>query len=103
MTNSDTSSSNFDNFRNPDEVKLIERVVSADNKAIEQLFEKYKEMVLGISKRYVNREVSTELRINVGNQGLLKAATRFHDTKGINFIAYAIWWIRESILENPKD
>ena len=99
MIDSESSSSDFNDFRNPDEVKLIERVVSGEIRAIKQLFKKYKEMVLTISQRYVDREVSTELRIIVGNDGLLNAAKRYHDTKGFNFSAYASWWISNSFKE----
>ena len=99
MIDFDTSSGNFDQIRNPDEVKLIERVVSGDNKAIEHLLEKYRKVVLKISERYVDRKVTSAKLFEVGNHGLLTAANRFHYTNGINFIAYAAWWISDSFKE----
>ena len=102
MTNSFAASDNFDKFRNQDEVKLIERVVSGEKRAIERLFEKYRKVVLKISEKYMDRGVYAEKLMDAGNQGLLKAAKRFHDTVGFNFSAYAAWWIRESILKKLK-
>lgn len=99
MINFDSSSGNIDQIRNPDEVNLIERVVSGENRAIEHLLEKYRKVVLKISEHYVDKKVSTEKIITNGNRALLTAAKRFHATKGINFIAYAAWWISDSFKE----
>ena len=99
MIGSDTPSDNFDKYRDPDEVKLIGRVVSGDKKSIEQLCEKYREMILRISNRYVDKNISEDEPIFTGNQGLLRAAKSFQETRGFNYSAYAAWWIRESIIE----
>ena len=99
MTDSDTPSDNFDKYRDPDEMKLIGRVISGEKKAVVQLFEQYRGMILNISDRYVEKDISEDKLIFTGNQGLLKAVKRFHDTVGINYSAYAAWWIRESIME----
>ena len=100
MIDSDTPSNNFDKYRDPDEVKLIGRVVSGEKRAIEHLNEKYREMIFRISDRYVDKDISEDKLIFTGNQGLLKAAKRFQETMGFNYSAYAAWWIRESIMEN---
>lgn len=97
MIDSDTKSGNFDNYRDPDEVKLIGRVVSGEKRAIEQLFKKYREMILRVSDRYFDKDKSEDKLILAGNQGLLKASKRFQETTGFNYSAYAAWWIRESI------
>ena len=97
MSGSDTPSGNFDDYRNPDEVKLIGRVVSGEKKAIEQLFEKYRDMILTISEGYVGNKVCSDKVVDIGNQGLLRAAKRFQETMGFNYSAYAAWWIRISI------
>lgn len=102
MTISDASSSNFNGFRNPVEVKLIEKVHSDDKRAIEYLFEKYEGVILKISESYVKRGVSSEQRIDIGNRSLLIAAKRFQETNGIRFISYMYWWVRESIRQAFK-
>ena len=96
MTKSNASGMNRNYLRNQDDVKLIDRVVSNDKNAIEQLFGEYKNMILKISRRYLNNDNSAEQRIELGNRGLLKAAKRFHDTRGIRFISFGYWCVRES-------
>ena len=96
MTKSNASGMNLNDLRNQDDVKLIDRVVSNDKNAIDQLFREYKNMILKISRRYLNIDNSAEQRIELGNRGLLIAAKRFHNTRGINFISYGYWWVQES-------
>ena len=96
---SDTPNNNFDKYRNLNEVKLIDRIISGNKKAIEQLFEIYREMILKISESYVENKVSSDKVVDIGNEGLLKAAKRYQDTVGFNYSAYAAWWVRESIVE----
>ena len=102
MIDYDNSADNFNKIRNPNEVKLIERVVSGEKGAIKQLFGKHRKMFLKISRSNLDREVSNEKRIKIGNQGLLTAAKRYHDTNGFRFISYGYWWIRESISQTAK-
>ena len=103
MTNSNASGMNFNDLRNQDDVKLINRVISNDKNAIEQLFGKYKNMILKISQRYLNDDYSTKQRIELGNRGLLRAAKRFHDTKGMNFISYGYWWACDSLKRTASE
>ena len=95
MNSSDTSGWNLNDYRNPGEVKLIEGVISGEKDAIEHLFEKYRGKIIRISNKYVDNQILNEKLIDVGNRGLIKAAHRFHSTKGFNFSAYAAWWIRK--------
>ena len=103
MTKSNASGMNLNDLRNQDDVKLIDRVVSNDKNAIEQLFREYKNMILKISRRYLNNDNSAKQRIDIGYQGLLKAAKRFHETNGINFSAYAAWWVSDFLRQAPSE
>ena len=81
------------------EAELAKRIHNGDEKAKEELITANLKFVVSVAKNYQHRGLDLEDLINEGNIGLVKAAERFDETKGYKFISYAIWWIRESILQ----
>lgn len=91
--------SNYPLLSREDEVDLAGRIRAGDEEALDKLVRSNLRFVVSVAKKYQNQGVALGDLINEGNLGLIRAAHKFDETKGIKFISYAVWWIRQAILQ----
>src|SRR5438067_6595038 len=85
------------------EVELAKRIRQNDQEALDTRVRSNLRFVVSVAKKYQNQGVSLPDLINEGNVGLIRAAERFDESKGVKFISYAVWWIRQTIFQSIAD
>src|SRR4030065_1654806 len=92
-----------DLLKSEEEIELARRIKKGDQRALEKLTKANLRFVVSVAKQYQNQGLSLGDLINEGNLGLIKAAQRFDETRGFKFISYAVWWVRQSIMQAIAD